>query len=114
MVSARKSILSAVPSQAVVRSHVESNRDLAKAFERYLISRRVFRTDAPSVYGFRQPLRRDVAFNKRGLTPSAGRFEISTGFSSASSAQWRPRTAPCIRKGDTKRYSGVRDQFFFA
>jgi hypothetical protein len=39
MASARKSIPSAVPSQAVVRSHVESNRKLAEAFERYLISR---------------------------------------------------------------------------
>ena|GEM_PF-4564651 len=39
MASARKSIPSAVPAQAVVRSHVESNRELAEAFERYLISR---------------------------------------------------------------------------
>jgi site-specific recombinase XerD len=39
MVSARKSILSAVPSQAVARSHAVSNRELAEAFERYLISR---------------------------------------------------------------------------
>ena len=38
MASARKSIPSAVPSQAVVRSHVESNRQLLEAFETYLIS----------------------------------------------------------------------------
>ena len=39
MVSARKSIPSVVPLQAVVQSHAESNRALAEAFERYLISR---------------------------------------------------------------------------
>ena len=39
MASTRKSIPSVVPSQAVVRSHVESNRALAEAFERYLLSR---------------------------------------------------------------------------
>jgi site-specific recombinase XerD len=39
MVSARESIPSAVPAQALVQSHAESNRELAEAFERYLISR---------------------------------------------------------------------------
>jgi site-specific recombinase XerD len=39
MAPARKSIPSVVPSQAVIQSHVESNRELAEAFERYLISR---------------------------------------------------------------------------
>ena len=39
MASARKSIPSAVSSQAVVQSHAESNRELAEAFERYLVSR---------------------------------------------------------------------------
>ena len=39
MQSARKSIPSEVPSQAVVQSHAVSNQELAKAFERYLISR---------------------------------------------------------------------------
>jgi integrase/recombinase XerD len=39
MASTRKSIPSAVPSQAVVKSHAESNRELTEAFERYLISR---------------------------------------------------------------------------
>ena len=39
MAFSRKSIPSAVPSQAVVQSHAESNRALAEAFERYLISR---------------------------------------------------------------------------
>ena len=39
MASTPKSIPSAVPSQAVVQSHAESNRELAEAFERYLVSR---------------------------------------------------------------------------
>jgi site-specific recombinase XerD len=39
MASTRKSILYAVPSQAIVRSHVEPNQELAEAFERYLIVR---------------------------------------------------------------------------
>ena len=39
MASVRKFIPSAVHAQAVVRSHTKSNRELAEAFERYLISR---------------------------------------------------------------------------
>jgi hypothetical protein len=57
MASARKSSPSVVPSQAVVQSHAESNRELAEAFERYLVSRGFSRPT--------EPLRGDVAFKER-------------------------------------------------
>ena len=47
MVSARKSILSAVPSQAVVHPTSNPTASSLRPFERYLISRRLLSAYAP-------------------------------------------------------------------